>query len=89
MARPKGSPKLGGRQKGTPNKLSAKVKEGFLLAYKACGGDKAFGDWAKANQTEFYKLYSKLLPTDVTSGEEPIQHTTQVILPRATGGQNV
>lgn len=32
MARPKGSPKLGGRQKGTPNKVTVAMRKAILEA---------------------------------------------------------
>jgi hypothetical protein len=69
MSAPKGGPKNGGRKKGTPNKSSASVKAAFLLAFDAAGGDKALAEWAKANRTEFYKLYAKLLPTEIKNAD--------------------
>lgn len=58
--------KTGGRKAGTPNKLSLSVKESVLSTYKSLGGDKAMAIWARENQTEFYKIYAKLLPTEVS-----------------------
>lgn len=58
--------KTGGRKKGTPNKLSLSVKESVMQTFVALGGDKGMADWAKDNQTEFYKIFAKLLPTEVT-----------------------
>jgi hypothetical protein len=58
-----GNPK--GKPKGAPNKLTASAKEAFQLAFDELGGPKGLAEWAKNNQTDFYKLYSKLVPVDV------------------------
>jgi hypothetical protein len=57
----------GGRQKGTPNKLTKAVKEVFEEAFEGLGGSKAFIKWGKDNQTDFYKLYARLIPQDVNA----------------------
>lgn len=64
MSEQKGK-RFGGRQKGTPNKTTAKVKEAMELAFEGIGGVPALIDWAEDNQTEFYKLFVKLLPVQV------------------------
>lgn len=58
-----------GRKKGVPNKTTASVKEAFLLAHQGIGGAPALTAWAKENQTEFYKLLARLIPTEVAAGE--------------------
>jgi len=63
--RPKGLPKTGGRQKGTPNKATVAVKEAFRAAFDDLGGTAALVTWAKENPTQFYQLFSKLIPTEV------------------------
>lgn len=79
MARPKGGPKYGGRQKGTPNKSTAAVKEALTKAYTTIGGDKSFAAWARANETEFYKLWAKMLPQEVSGPEgSPIDVLTRI-----------
>lgn len=61
----KGQPKTGGRQKGTPNKSTAVAKQALELAFDGIGGVPALIKWAEKNQTEFYKLFTKLLPVQV------------------------
>ena len=61
----KGHEKVGGRTKGTKNKIGQDVKNSLLFVYETIGGDKTFSDWAKEEKTEFYKMYSKLLPTEM------------------------
>jgi len=67
MAKAKGSEKIGGRTKGTPNKLTATVKEVFQDTFNELQKDpKAkLQAWAKENPTEFYKLCSKMIPAAV------------------------
>lgn len=65
--------KTGGREKGTPNKLSSGVKANVVGVFDQIGGREAMAEWAKDNQTEFYRLYAKLLPHEVTGeGGGPI-----------------
>lgn len=54
-----------GRPKGSPNKLSGTVKDNVIAVFDAIGGNATMAAWAEGNQTEFFRLYSKLLPTDV------------------------
>lgn len=92
MARPKGSPKLGGRKKGTPNKLTATFRQAIQIAYDGIGGHEAFTEWARAEQTEFYKIAARLIPTEIQSlgkdgkpvdpsSAQPIMHITVGALP--------
>lgn len=69
MPKPKGSVKTGGRVAGTQNKLSITVKQSVLDTYvKLQGSDKhSLEKWAEKNLTEFYKIASKLIPTEVTA----------------------
>lgn len=72
MGRPKGIPKTGGRQKGTPNKTTVVAREAFNIAFHGIGGTDALTRWARNNEDEFFKLYARLIPVDVTSGEKPL-----------------
>lgn len=54
-----------GRPKGSVNKVSATVKEALLSVYEKIGGDNSFATWAQSEPTEFYKLYTKLLPKEM------------------------
>lgn len=62
----KGKKTGGGSRLGRPNKTTTTVKAALEHAYNAIGGDKAFAAWATSEPTEFYKLYAKLLPTQIT-----------------------
>jgi len=66
MARPKGQPKLGGRQKGTPNKLTADVKTMVLKALDNKGGVAYLERQAEDNPNAFMTLVGKILPTQIS-----------------------
>jgi hypothetical protein len=71
--RPKGLPKTGGRKPGSLNKSTVAVKEAFRQAFDDLGGTSALVTWAMENPTQFYQLYSKLIPTEIDatlSGKE-------------------
>lgn len=55
----------GGRKKGTPNKVTAEVKAILRNAFEDIGGQRIFDEWATNNLTEFYKLWAKMLPTEI------------------------
>ena len=67
--------KTGGRVKGTPNKVTASIKEAFLEAFERRGGVDALVDWAKGEPTEFYKLAARLIATEL-QGEVRLTHET-------------
>lgn len=54
-----------GRKPGSKNKFTIQAKEAFQLAFKGMGGVPQLVRWAKKNPTEFYKLYSRLIPVEV------------------------
>lgn len=70
--------KTGGRKKGSLNKTTASVKAALSEAFDKRGGVPALLTWAKDNETEFYRLWSKMIPVEVT-GENggPIEHRHQ------------
>lgn len=62
--------KTGGREKGTPNKVTGTVKENMLAVFNRLGGTAQMAQWAVENQTEFYKLYARLIPADINQKTE-------------------
>lgn len=68
----KGNP---GRKKGIPNKTTTAAKEAFALAFEGMGGVPKLIEWGKKNPGDFFKLYSRLIPVDLTSGEKAIDRT--------------
>lgn len=66
-ARPK-PPNAGkGRPKGSVNKTTASVKAALLEAFEQRGGVPALVAWANEQPGEFYKLWGRLAPADVTA----------------------
>jgi len=54
-----------------PNALNRRVKENILNVFERIGGMTAMAEWAMENQTEFYRLYARLLPTEVVATVDP------------------
>jgi hypothetical protein len=68
----KGHQKIGGKVKGTPNKLTRTVKETVLAVFDDLQADPKANllSWGKDNPTEFYKIAAKLIPTEVNANVE-------------------
>jgi hypothetical protein len=56
-----------GRKPGTPNKVTKGIKDNILDVFDRIGGVQNFAAWAQENQTEFYRHYAKLLPTEINA----------------------
>ena len=65
--RKKGTPKTGGREKGSLNTHTKHVKDVLATAFSDLQNDPENNllSWAKENPTEFYKLAAKLIPTQM------------------------
>lgn len=60
-----------GRPVGVPNKVAMQVKEMIAGCFEKIGGIEEFATWARENRTEFYKIYSKLIPQEAKgSGDD-------------------
>ena len=62
--------KTGGRTKGTPNKVTASIKEAFMIAFDKRGGIAGLMEWADENPTHFYQIIGKLIPQEVSKTVE-------------------
>lgn len=86
MAKPKGSPKTGGRQKGVPNKTTAILKDAILTAAELAGGGKDglvnyLKTQASANPGPFMALLGKVLPMQIAGDEDnPLRLVTRIEL---------
>ena len=72
------SQKTGGRRKGTPNKVSALLKDAVLEAAEAAGDKEGLVGYltkqARDNPSAFLTLLGKVLPMQVTGeGGGPVQ----------------
>lgn len=61
--------KLGGRKKGTPNKVTGQLKDMILQALSDSGGVEYLKDQATENPGPFLTLLGKVLPLQVTGVE--------------------
>jgi hypothetical protein len=59
--------KTGGRQAGTPNKITATFKDAVRIVYEDIGGNAAFAAWARENPGDFYRIASRLIPTEIAN----------------------
>lgn len=65
-----------GRPKGSKNKFTKSAREAFQFAFDELGGPAQLAEWGKANPTEFYKLYGRLIPVEHTGEDgKPIDVT--------------
>ena len=85
--------KVGGRKKGTPNKVTGSLREAILLAAEDAGGGGAEGlrayllQQAKDQPVAFMGLLGKVLPLQVTgANNSPVQVITRVIIDAADEG---
>lgn len=52
------------RTLGAKNKISGQAKENIQAVFVRLGGTAAMAKWAEENQTEFFKIYARLLPIE-------------------------
>jgi hypothetical protein len=79
--RPKGQAKTGGRKPGTPNKITAELKDMILKAAELAGNDEGTIGYlhkqATANPVAFMTLLGKVLPMQTPQGSGTIVVTWQ------------
>lgn len=61
-----------GRPKGVKNKATVKANEAFDLAFQGIGGVPQLTEWARENMTDFYRIFSKRISTDITTDGKPL-----------------
>ena len=70
---PKGT-RIGGRQKGTPNKVTGQLKDMVMTALDNAGGIAYLTRQAEENAKTFLLLLGRVLPLQVTGDEDaPIE----------------
>lgn len=74
--------RMGGRQRGTPNKLTTAFKDAVRIVYDDLGGHSAFTEWARENPGDFYKICARLIPGEIASRDTGT--TVQVIIKNPT-----
>lgn len=68
---------INGRPKGALNKNTIEIKNLIIDVLRDMQADKEHNmlQWAKSNPTEFYKIASKLLPSEVKNANLNIEAT--------------
>ena len=65
--------RTGGRQPGSKNKIGRDAKDNIAAVFVRLGGTAAMARWAKNNEGEFYKIYARLVPHELTGKDgEPV-----------------
>lgn len=68
-------PKTGGRQKGTPNKLTATIRDAITTAFEEVGAASYLAKVAKEHPQVFCTLLGKVLPTQLSGPDDgPIKY---------------
>ncbi len=65
--RPKGTPRTGGRRKGTPNKLTRTIKEAIEASFDQVGGVDYLVRMAEEQPTAYMTLLGKVLPAQINA----------------------
>jgi hypothetical protein len=73
--------KTGGRKAGTPNKMTAALKEDILSALAGVGGAAYLESVAKSHPPAFLGLIGKVLPMTITGPNQDGSHTFTVNQP--------
>jgi hypothetical protein len=66
----RGQPRTGGRTKGTPNRLTAAVKDAILVAFETVGGEDYLVRVARSDPRTFCTLLGRLLPSELRASIE-------------------
>ena len=71
----KGHKKLGGKTKGTPNKITKTVKETVLAVFNDLQSDPKNNllEFGKKYPRDFYQIAAKLIPTELNAKVEEIK----------------
>lgn len=75
--------KTGGRKKGSLNVVTRTVKEALATAFDDLGGVPSLVAWGGAHPSDFYRLWGRLVPQDLTSDGRQISGV--VLLPNRDG----
>lgn len=82
MAFERGREKTGGREAGTPNRITGAFREAVQTVYDGLGGHAAFLEWAKDNPTEYYRIAARLIPLEIRDQSD---RTVTIIVNRHGG----
>jgi hypothetical protein len=78
-----------GRKKGSKNKHPVAFREAVVQAFYLLGGVDGLVEWGSHNRTEFYRIASRLIPTELappaaTDGQRVTKVTFEYVTDHAT-----
>jgi hypothetical protein len=62
--------KAGGRQKGTPNKITRTIREAIIQSFDSVGGANYLQKIAVQEPAAYLQLLAKVLPTQITGADD-------------------
>lgn len=70
------------RPLGAKNKIPTAAKDNIQAVFIRLGGTAAMANWAENNQTEFYKIYARMLPVEGPGkgGSHVLHHVIEQII---------
>jgi hypothetical protein len=80
FARGTPKPPQSGRRKGVSNKLTKSARDAFQYAFEKTGGAAGLADWAHTHRDEFYRLYARLIPTELVGPGPDGAHVVKSIV---------
>jgi hypothetical protein len=66
------------RKAGSKNKLSATARENVIAVFTRIGGTAHMASWALENPSDFYRMYSRMIPQEVKAMIDPNANTVNV-----------
>src|SRR3990167_3624131 len=77
-----------GRPRGKLNTFTRTAREAFQIAFDTLGGPAGLAKWAKENQTEFYRIYGRLIPVEIENTGEVTLKVRYVDTPKQDETEN-
>lgn len=82
VGRPKGTPKTGGRKKGTPNAVTKTLREAIEASFDKVGGAEYLARMAEEQPTAYMTLLGKILPAHMNI--KTTDNTFRLVVERAS-----
>ena len=74
----KGHPRLGGRKKGTPNKITTDVRQAIINAVNSAGGERWLLSLAQKDRRAMAQLFGRCITQRVEEGPSTEERAEQI-----------